>query len=291
MKNDLLPITRKVCTHCKRKRSEKYLVQIRDKITGKTSWICASHTSKKLDISDIKLANKKPVFVELFSGSGTVSKVARSAGFESWTVDIEEKFKPDICIDILNLRRSHLPGSVDVVWCSLPCTVYSIMSLDKHWTKVNLGYRKYYYIPKSQDALDALKILQKTISLILKMKPLYYFIENPRGALRHFPHIQFIPYRHTVSYSDYGFDIYKPTDIFTNCGLFKPTKIRTAVNRKFRSSVLDMKTAYERAIVPPALIEYLIDCISFLVKPDQATQLKESIHPGQKLQTFKTLES
>lgn len=266
MKNDLHTKIRKVCTHCKRKRTLDKMILLRDRITRKMSWICTEHTSKKLDISEASLAHKKTVFVELFSGSGTVSKIARSAGFETWTVDIEEKYKPDICIDIMNLRRSQLPGSVDIIWCSLPCTVYSIMSLDKHWTKVDLGYRKYYYIPKSSEALTALKILQKTIELILKMKPIYYFIENPRGALRHFPHLSFVPYRKTISYSDYGFEIYKPTDIFTNCGLFKPTEIRTAVNRKFTNSVKEIKTAYERSIVPPQLIEYLIDCIKFLVK-------------------------
>ena len=151
-----------------------------------------------------------------------------------------------------------------MIWASIPCTVYSILNLHRHWKKICIGYRRYYYVPKTPEALEALRILTATIRLIKKLKPLYYFIENPRGALRHMPHMAFVPYRRLVHYSDYGFDYPKPTDIFTNCPHFTPIQ---PTNKKLNghAGVMTLPSAYERSLVPQGLIEYLMECLGFLV--------------------------
>ncbi len=154
---------------------------VRHRLYQKPTWICSDHVSEFSDIFDVRTSQPKPVFLELFSGSGHIAAAASMRGFETITVDIEPRFSPDICIDICNLRRSLLPDRVDVVWASIPCTVYSILNLSNHWTKICIGYRRYHYSPATPEALEALRILTATLRLIRKLKPLYYFIENPQG--------------------------------------------------------------------------------------------------------------
>jgi hypothetical protein len=246
---------RYTCKFCGRKRNQTELTKIQSDIFKKEVWICREHASKISDVTSIRETQKKPVFLEIFSGSKHISEYAESLGFEVHNIDFEKKYNPTICGDITKIKLGDLPPVVNVAWCSVPCYVYSVMSLAKHWEKISIGHRNYYYIPKSSDAIQALRILNKTLRIIAQLNPQYYFIENPRGALRHMPQMKLVPYRHTVSYADYGFDYYKPTDIWTNCESFKPKPITGCVGRKFSSSIVDLPGSYERSLIPPGLIE------------------------------------
>lgn len=199
---------------------------------------------------------KKPILVELFSGSGTIAATARRAGFETVTVDIEQKFKPDICIDILNLRRSKLPGHVDVIWASPPCTKFSLLQSAKHFQSHRTGFRRYYHEPKTDEAIQALQVLRATARLICQMSPVFYFIENPRAVLRHRPEMVFVPYRKTIRYNDYGTEYEKPTDIFTNCKYFQP---HTSSRPKGLKHVTELPNAHERAKIPTELARYVVE--------------------------------
>jgi len=258
---------RHTCTFCSAKRNEENMILYESKFLRKKGWICKFHTSDISDISDIRPNGEKPVFVELFSGSGHISQVARDWGYDTVTVDMNPKYKPDICVDILNLRATKLPKSVSAVWASIPCYVFTILAIAHNWEKINIGNRQYYYVPKNKKAIEALRIVNKTIDVIKKLNPVYWFIENPRGALRHMPQMRLAPYRRTVSYADYGFKIYKPTDIFTNCKEFRPKEIRGAVGRKFELKIEDLSNSYQRSLVPPDLIHELFYSIRFLT-PD-----------------------
>lgn len=255
---------RHYCTFCGKKADERTMSLVGSRLLKKEGWICKEHLSAGADIFEVRESGTKPVFLELFSGSGHVAAAARCAGFEAWTVDNEQKFNPDICIDVCNLRRSALPENVHVVWASIPCTTYSKLMLEKHWEKICIGYRRYYYLPRSPRGIEALRILAATIKLIVKLKPTYFFLENPVGAFRHMPHLYFIPYRHTVSYLDYGFEYLKPTDIFTNNPYFKP-KPFTMPNVPPVSSLLAQPNAHTRSLIPPGLITEMIDSIRHLV--------------------------
>ena len=43
--------------------------------------------------------------LELFSGTESFSKVAKEKGHETFTIDFNPKFKPDLIIDILNFNK------------------------------------------------------------------------------------------------------------------------------------------------------------------------------------------
>lgn len=253
---------RHICTFCGAKREEKFMHNIWYKFLQKSGWVCCVHMSTNADVLHILNSNKDDVFFELFSGSKHISECAKSFNYKTITVDNNQKLKPSICSNVLDLKLSQCPGSVSIVWASVPCQVYTILALDKHWRKVVISPRNYYYLPKTKAAIEAIRILEKTIWLISRLAPMFYFIENPRGALRHMPQIKNIPFRHTVSYSDYGFDYYKPTDIFTNMPGLQLTKIKTAVGQKFNSCVVNLENNFDRSLVPTPLISSILSQIS-----------------------------
>ncbi len=205
---------------------------------------------------------RQPVFLELFSGNGTLAEVARAAGMKAITVDIDPRRKPDICIDILNLRRSILPGHVDVIWASPPCTAFSLLQCSNNWESTPISYRMYHHKPLTPGAFEALRIIKATGRLICQLNPTFYFIENPRAVLRHRPEMVFVPYRKTVRYSDYGAEYEKPTDIFTNCKHFQPIQSRRPAGLM---KLTEVKTVEERSAIPHALAREVVDtCLAFL---------------------------
>lgn len=155
--------------------------------------------------------------VELFCGYGIISNSFKKAGFNVFSTDIRKRkgvCEPDLRKNILQLTSMDIPfKKVHVLWASPPCDVWSYASGNFHWNKDGT--------PKTEKCLEHIEILKKTLELIDKLKPEIFFIENPRGRLRHFPlMIEFLK-KHlavikTLTYSSYGFPTTKPTNIFTN---------------------------------------------------------------------------
>src|ERR1044072_8647303 len=130
-------------------------------------------------------------------------------GHKTFTSDIDESFDIDYAVDILNFDLSRLPWKPDVIWASPPCESFSVASIGKHWNHDNT--------PKTNQAKHGLLLVEKTAEIIRKLKPKFYFIENPRGKLRKLPVvIRMGGVRHTVTYCQYGDNRMKPTDIWTN---------------------------------------------------------------------------
>ena len=102
--------------------------------------------------------------LELFSGSGSVGKVARDLGFNVISLDLKNA---DINIDILKwdykqFDRNHF----DFIWSSPPCTEYSVAK--------TRGIRNIEY---------ANSIVLKTIEINKYFNPKYFVIENPQTGL------------------------------------------------------------------------------------------------------------
>ncbi len=262
--NSKTPRFRSSCTNCGRKLAREKLIEIYYPLLKKSAFHCQECMSANADHLHFDLRQKEPYLIELFSGSKTVSKVAQSHGFKTFTVDIESKFSPSLVSDISKMRFDQLPrpSSCAIIWASLPCTFYSILNISTHWQKITYAHRKYFYLPKTAEAIKALQLLEKTLWLIRKVNPLYYFIENPRGALRHMAPIRAVPFRHSITYSDFGLDVYKPTDIFTNCPFLQLPQLSRTLDRSFSLKIADMNSAYERSIVPERLIESIIQQIT-----------------------------
>jgi hypothetical protein len=116
--------------------------------------------------------------LDLFCGDKGWSRAFKERGHHVVTVDINERFDPDICADIHELTIADLGTDWDIVLASPPCECFSIASCRYHWSATEPR------VPKSKEADDALQLVQHTYQLIQEINPLFWAIENPTGMLR-----------------------------------------------------------------------------------------------------------
>ena len=195
--------------------------------------------------------------VELFSGTESFSKAARELGHETFTVDNDSSFNPDLLADAENLRIGDFPWFMpDIIWASPPCESFSVATIGKNW----VDWRP------SEKALMGIRLVTKTLELIMGLRPTFYFIENPRGMLRSLRIMSDLPKR-TVTYCQYGETRMKPTDIWTNCDVWESRPpcnngdpCHESAPRGARMGTQGIKGARDRAIVPRELcLEILED--------------------------------
>ncbi len=140
--------------------------------------------------------------LELFCGTKSFTKVSEDKGHKAYTIDIDEKFNPDLCKDVLDVELSDIPFQPDIIWASPPCTEYSIAK--------TVGVRNLEY---------ADSIVKKTLQLIQELKPKTWIMENPQtGLLKSRPFMYRIPYCN-ASYCKYGYPYRKNTTFWNNMGL------------------------------------------------------------------------
>ena len=191
--------------------------------------------------------------LELFSGTESFSKVARERGHETFTIDNDKRFNPDLCQDILKVKREDIPFQPDLIWASPPCQCFSVASISTHWTG---GYRK--YIPKTERAKESIKQIKRTLSIIEILNPKYYFIENPRGVLRKLDLL--FGQRNTITYCQYGDKRMKPTDIWTNLLSWNPKPMckngdscHISAPRGAKTGTQGLKGSIDRSRIPRKL--------------------------------------
>jgi hypothetical protein len=143
--------------------------------------------------------------LDLFCGLGGFSEAFRDA--EEWTVttvDIEERFDPDICADVYNLRPSDFNREYDVVLASPPCTLFSTAGNHGEW---DLDARQ----PAGDRAREHVALLHHTIGLIHALTPRYWYLENPRRSRARW---SIGAPDEWVSYCQYGDDRKKDTGLW-----------------------------------------------------------------------------
>lgn len=140
--------------------------------------------------------------LDLFSGLGGFSAAFEAAdGWEVTTVDIEERFDPDIQADIMDLRPSDLPNA-DVVLASPPCIVFTLANMHSgHWEDGS---------PATDECREAIALVYHTLGLIRAIDPDWWFLENPRAMMRT---VLGEP-EGTIHYCQYDADWQKPTDLW-----------------------------------------------------------------------------
>jgi len=107
-----------------------------------------------------------PRFLELCSGTAVMSAKMRALGWETVTVDIDERYKPDIVGDVTSMLRSFEPGGFDVVFGAPPCDDFTRWSMP--WIE-----------NKSQPSMD---VPIAVASIIHRINPKLWFVENVNGA-------------------------------------------------------------------------------------------------------------
>ena len=208
--------------------------------------------------------------LELFSGQGSISATFKAHGHETYRVDWSEKVEAELHADVTTLTVKQIielcGGLPDVIWASPQCTTYSIAT-HRHRT---LGEG---LVPKTELAAhdDNVNLaMWKLIDELSAAGVRYYFVENPRGRMRHMGFVKNRP-MHTISYCSYGrkgnangfSDLYinKPTDIWTNHPepSFKPLcKKSTDDHKHGRSKEADKRDYLSRGEIPAELREHLV---------------------------------
>jgi len=197
--------------------------------------------------------------IELFSGTGSFSKVAKQLGHKTFCIDkFEGLGQLDLKVDL----ETWDPGSIktDILWASPPCTTFSVASIGCHW-KGGKGA----YVPKTEKCEQGFRILENTIKIIAKIKPKYWVIENPRGVMRKVIDELFIKHgltnvqRKTVTYCQYGDTRMKPTDLWMNFDWnTKPmckngSSCHVSAPRGSRTGTQGLKGNKERSVIPKEL--------------------------------------
>lgn len=211
--------------------------------------------------------------VELFSASRSVGKVAEQMGMKVFSVDWESYEGTHLCIDIEGLQPEHVPFIPDWVWASPDCTTYTIAAISTHRNGTE---------PKTDYAKKCDAVNVNVVGLLaywLKKNPkLVFFIENPRGMLRHMPFMKNFK-RHTIWYCKYGDERAKPTDIWTNstkwtpkpeCHNYKYDKEGNIISRHChhesarrgaKTGTQGRKGYYERSKIPEQLCKEILESL------------------------------
>ena len=194
--------------------------------------------------------------LELFAGTKSIGNVAKDHGWEVFSSDSEAQFETDYTVDILKFDVKKVPFKPDVIWASPPCTTFSVASIGSSWCG--------NYCPKRVETALGMAYVLKTIEIINKLKPKYWFIENPRGVLRKMDFMKELP-RNTVTYCQYGDSRMKPTDIWTNCAEWIPRPMchngdscHEAAPRGSKTGTQGIKNKIDRSRVPEELCEEII---------------------------------
>ena len=144
--------------------------------------------------------------LELFSGTGSVGRVAERFGYEVVSLDLKGA---DINTNILNWDfKEYHTGYFDVIWASPPCTEYSIAK--------TVGERKIE---------EANEVVLMTLEIIEFLNPKHFIIENPQtGSLKKQWFMHGLPFV-DVDYCKYGFPYRKRTRLWNNVVDWKPKEL------------------------------------------------------------------
>ena len=108
-----------------------------------------------------------PHLLELFAGTGSIGRVFRNHGWTVTSVDLEPKFEPTICCNVLDVTPEMIETRPDLIWASPPCTHYS-------------RARTTAKTPRDLEGSD--KLVQKVLDLVNHYGA-PFFMENPAGLL------------------------------------------------------------------------------------------------------------
>ena len=204
--------------------------------------------------------------LELFAGTRSIGKEFEAKGHEVFSVEWDKDFKNiDLYADISILTAKEILekfGYPDVIWASPDCTTFSVAAISKHRRRnpENGNLEPISDYAKFCDATD-----QHVLDLIRELNPTFFFIENPRGAMRKMEWMQGIP-RYTITYCQYGDTRMKPTDIWTNHPnpQFKPPckngdPCHMKAPRGSRTGTQGIKGAKERTRITEQICKHVVD--------------------------------
>lgn len=202
--------------------------------------------------------------LELFAGKRCIGKAFEEKNHDVFSVEWDNELENiNMYADLEHVTSEEIIekfGRPDVIWASPDCTTYSIAAISHHRKKENNTLS-----PVSDYAKKCDRVNKNVIKLIKKLKPKYFFIENPRGGMRKMDFMQEFN-RYTVTYCQYGDDRMKPTDIWTNhpSPNFKPMckngdPCHISAPRGSKTGTQGIKNKRNRSLIPEELCRHIVD--------------------------------
>jgi hypothetical protein len=213
--------------------------------------------------------------LELFCGTKSVGKEFQKVGYEVISLDYNKKFNATHTVDILTWDyKQYEPDYFNVIWASPDCTTFSIATGGKYRTKDMIYGKNNEY---QERATLGNNMIFRLIEILKYFKCNSWFVENPRGLLKHFPPLkEFIKEvnanMNLVYYGNYNWGFPKPTNIWSNLPLWNETQpnmpqdtytIHTKGDGTIRRyyNGYKFKTSEERSKIPSDLINKLMGLI------------------------------
>ncbi len=194
--------------------------------------------------------------LDLFAGLRGWSDPWRWSGHQTFTIDLDSRFRVDAYLDIRDVAGviRALPWKPDVILASPPCAGFTTMNIGKNWYHDGR--------PKTFTAVMALSLVEATLDLIWRLNPKWFVIENPVAMLRSLPLLDHLE-RRTVTYCKLGEARMKPTDLW---GGFPPSLVLpepcrpgdkchqpTPAGTRLPGSTQGIGSSRDRAKIPRAL--------------------------------------
>ena len=207
--------------------------------------------------------------LDIFTGTGSVAKVAKELGYEVISLDIDSRCNPTVCADIMSLDYKDMwdPHEFDIVWSSPPCDFFSAAR------RSNIGRKVRGELVTAETLLQdaeniGVPVLRRCQEIIEYLQPKVWFIENPyTGKMKDYITKKPIIY----DFCMFGFKCRKRTAIWSNkkglvdckCdrshlvnGRHQMTCIGSSMTQKGQGGGDSKKGRYA---IPKELVELLID--------------------------------
>ena len=205
----------------------------------------------------LRKVKKRGVALDLFSGTGSVSKRLIELGYEVVSLDINPKWGATFQMDLEAWNYTQYPpGHFKIIAASVPCAEYSIAKTTA---------------PRDFEKAD--NLVRRVLEIIQYFEPKIWWIENPRtGHLKNRSMMRKLPFVDIdyCRFCNWGYQ--KPTRFWGSANLGKlehkrcegrkcpnvevsPEGVRH--REKLGGNAMKFSTA-EKGMIPPTVIDYLL---------------------------------
>jgi site-specific DNA-cytosine methylase len=162
--------------------------------------------------------------LEIFCGTKSISKIFEKNGWESYTVDIEKKYNPTECVNILDFQYTKFDKNYfNHLHFSPDCTYMSQMQQSWYNRLKGKGENKYIFTPEihNEKLKDSDLLLIKVKEIIDYFNKSTFTIENPyHNKFNNIINRKILNYPYEiVDYCMYNYIVKKPTVFLNNFNL------------------------------------------------------------------------
>mgnify|MGYP003648659701 CR=1 FL=1 len=162
--------------------------------------------------------------LEIFCGTKSMGKVFEKNEWEVISIDIEKKWKPTICIDVLEWDyKSFDKNYFDHIHFSPPCIYMSQMQQSWYGRYKGRGDNKYLFTEEihKERLKESDKLLHKINEIIDYFDNITFTIENPyHTKFNNIINRNILKYDYSIcDYCMYDYPIKKPTVFYNNFNL------------------------------------------------------------------------